>query len=88
MPHHYSLENLPTPNNKKIGFVKVPSHKAAVIRFSGFVNENTLKKKTDELQNWIKDQEMGIKGNFISARYDPPWIPWFLRRNEIMVSVF
>ena len=34
MPHHYTLENLPIPNNKTISFEKVPSHKAAAVKFS------------------------------------------------------
>jgi hypothetical protein len=87
MPKHYSLENLPVPNNKAVTFEKIPSHKVAVIRFSGFVNERTIKKKRNELETWITEQRVNPQGNFSSARYDPPWTLWFLRRNEVMVSV-
>jgi hypothetical protein len=87
MPKRYSLENLPVPNNKAVTFEKIPSHKVAVLRFSGFVNERILKKKTNELQTWITEQKINPQGNFSSARYDPPWTLWFLRRNEVIVSV-
>ncbi len=87
MPKHYSLENLPVPNNKAVAFEKIPSHKVAVLRFSGFVNERTLKKKRKELQTWITEQKIHPQGNFSSARYDPPWTFWFLRRNEVMISI-
>jgi hypothetical protein len=87
MPKRYSLENLPVPNNTAVTFEKVPSHKVAVLRFSGFVNDRNLKKKTNELQTWITEQKINPQGNFSSARYDPPWTLWFLRRNEVIVSV-
>ena len=87
MPKRYLLENLPVPNNKAVTFEKVPSHKVAVLRFSGFINERILKKKTNELQTWITEQKINPQGNFSSARYNPPWTLWFLRRNEIIASV-
>jgi hypothetical protein len=26
-------------------------------------------------------------GSPVWARYDPPWKPWFLRRNEVLIEV-
>lgn len=87
MPRRYTLESLPIPNNKEVTIEKIPSHTAAVLRFSGFVNERTLAEKTDELRAWITKQKITPQGIFSLARYNPPWTLWFLRRNEVMVSV-
>jgi hypothetical protein len=87
MPKKYTLEDLPKPNNKEVSFEEIHSYEAAVIRFAGFVNEKTILEKTDELKNWLKKQKIKPLGNFKTARYDPPWTPWFIRRNEIIVPV-
>jgi hypothetical protein len=63
LPKRYSLENLPVPNNKAVTVEKIPSHKVAVLRFSGLVNERTLKKKRKELQTWITEQKIHPQGN-------------------------
>jgi hypothetical protein len=28
-----------------------------------------------------------VVGEPIWARYDPPWTPWFRRRNEVLIAV-
>ena len=87
MPKKYSLKDLPIPNNKDVSFEEIQAFKAAVIRFSGFVNEKTNLEKTEELKNWLKKNKIQPQGNFQTARYDPPWTPWFLRRNEVVVQI-
>jgi hypothetical protein len=41
----------------------------------------------DKLENWIASQSLTVVGEPAWARYDPPFKPWFLRRNEILVPV-
>lgn len=87
MPSKYTLRTLPQPNNHKVVLTEVPSFRAAVLSFSGFVNEKTINKKTEELKNWIKEQKIKTTGLVQTARYNPPWTLWFLRRNEIIMQV-
>ncbi len=87
MPSKYTLAALPRPNNKEVSLRKVPAHKVATLRFSGFVNEKVIKKRTQELRSWLAKENLTAHGDFTVARYNPPWIPWFLRRNEIMARV-
>ncbi len=87
MPSNYTLETLPKPNNEKVHIKKVKSFKAAIIRFSGFVNQTIILKKTLELEDWVKKQELESLGEINTARYNPPWTPWFLRRNEIILRI-
>ena len=88
MPKQYTLKTLPLPNNHKVVLSENPPYRTAVISFSGFVNEKTILKKTEELKAWIIKEKLKIKGTVQTARYDPPWTPWFLRRNELQIKIF
>lgn len=74
----YTLETLPLPNNRRVTLFKVPSFRAIVVSFSGFVNEKIIIKKTEELKIWIKKQKLENMGVIQIARYDPPWTLLFL----------
>lgn len=87
MPKRYTLESLPKPGNKEVRIKKVSGYNAAAIRFSGFFNEKKISKKADELAAWVKKEGLKPKGSIIVAGYDPPWVPFFLARNEVMVIV-
>ncbi|WP_148266625.1 SOUL family heme-binding protein [Methanocella arvoryzae] len=87
MPGRYTLETLPRPDNESIGFTEIPDHKVAVIRFSGHSHEPKVREKIGELKDWLRGNDLEPKSSFRLARYDPPWIPGFLRHNEIMVDV-
>ncbi|MFC1905277.1 heme-binding protein [Chloroflexota bacterium] len=87
MPSKYTIDSLPQPNSEEIVFSKVEGYKAAVIRFSGFLNKKLVIKKQDELNDWLNSYNLTPKSAFISAQYNPPWIPGLFRRNEIIVKV-
>jgi ATP-dependent Zn protease len=87
MPNKYTLETLPLPNNSKVILTKVSTFKAAVISFSGLLNEKIITKKTEELKKWIKLQKLKDTNVIQIARYNPPWTLWFLRRNEILINL-
>jgi hypothetical protein len=87
MPAKYTLESLPEPVNKAISVRRVEPYKAAVLKFSGYMNEKTTAKKIQELQIWLKANKLEAKSGFITAQYNPPWIPGPFRRNEISAEV-
>lgn len=87
MPSKYNIESLPEPVNKTITIHKVEPHKAAVVKFSGYLNEKTATKKTQELEAWIKKNHLDYKPGFTLAQYNPPRIPGPLRRNEIIADL-
>lgn len=87
MPSSYRIDTLPKPNNPQIQIKEVPAKKMAVIRFSGLVNDEKLVSRTEELNAWIKTQNITPNGAPQLARYNPPWIlPWW-RRNEVMIPI-
>lgn len=87
MPSKYTLETLPIPRSTEIRFSVVPPHRAAVIRFSGYFQGERIERHKELLGQWIAQQGLTADGDFTIAGYDPPWVPWFLARNEVMVRV-
>ncbi len=87
MPSKFTLETLPEPQDNRITFRVVESRRIAVIRFAGRVHEQLARQKTEELQAWLSEKGIVPKSNFVLTLYNPPFIPGFLRRNEIIVDI-
>ncbi len=87
MPSQYTLDILPKPNNPLVNIKEIPEQKFAVIRFSGLVNEEKMRKKLSELEKWLASKKLKSIGQPELARYNPPWTLPFLRRNEVMVEI-
>jgi hypothetical protein len=87
MPSEYTLETLPLPKDDNIHFTLVPSHTMAAIRFSGYFQHDTIQKNKERIGQWLKKEGLKTEGDFIVAGYNPPWVPGFLARNEVMIEV-
>jgi hypothetical protein len=87
MPAEYTLETLPLPKDGNIHITLVPAHLMAAIRFSGYFQQNTINKNKERLSLWLKEENLETEGDFVVAGYNPPWIPGFLARNEIMIKI-
>lgn len=87
MPSEYRMENLPEPTDPRVTLKEVPARTLAAIRFSGSWSEERFQEHTEMLMEWLRKQGMQVTGTPTIARYDPPWTPWFMRRNEILVEV-
>jgi effector-binding domain-containing protein len=87
MPSEFTLETLPIPKNEAVRFTSVPSQTMAVIRFSGYFQERGVNKAKQHLSKWLEKEGLEPEGDFIVAGYNPPWVPWFLTRNEVMIVI-
>jgi hypothetical protein len=87
MPAAYTMDTLPKPRNPSVTLREVPGKRIAVLVFSGFSGEEKSQQKTDELLAWLKSKNLSAVGTPQLARYNPPWILPFLRRNEILIEV-
>jgi hypothetical protein len=87
MPSKYTIENLPQPTDERIRFLVEPEHTVAAIRYSGFWGSSRYEDHDRKLREWIQKRGLESAGEAVWARYDPPFMPWFLRRNEILVRV-
>jgi hypothetical protein len=87
MPHSYTLETLPEPNDHRIMFKEIKDQRVAVLRFSGRVKEKMAYEKIKKLREWLDKKGISPQSNFIVAQYNNPAVPGFLRRNEIIVAI-
>lgn len=84
MPKQYHEDNLPKPNNDQVTIRKLPGYDAVAIRFSGRNIEANLEEHRQKLDAYIAKNSLEIDGGPTYAFFDPPWTPWFLKRNEII----
>ena len=87
MPAKYTLEVLPVPDDPEVKLRQVPARRIAAVRYSGFWSEKNYQKNKTKLESWIQKMGFIISDNPIWARYNPPFTPWFLRRNEVLIPV-
>lgn len=87
MPATTSMDTLPEPVNPKVTLRQVPERRMAVVRYSGFWNEKGYLENKSKLEAWIIENGYTIVGDPIWARYNPPFTPWFMRRNEILMAI-
>ena len=87
MPPGMKLEDLPKPASPKVTLRAMPGYKAAVIRFSGWGFASTVKKKTKQLAAALERDGLRAAGASVSAFYNPPWTPPFMRRNEVIIEI-
>jgi hypothetical protein len=86
MPSEYTKETIPTPNDSAIRIREVPSRRLAAIRYSGTWSRKNYDQHLRELRDTLRQHGYQAVGEPIWARYDPPFKPWFLRRNEILTA--
>lgn len=87
MPASYTMSTIPKPTNPDVQIREVPPFRAAVIRFSGRWTEKNYAEHLGKLESWISENQLTVNGDPVWARYDPPFKPWFMRRNEILIPV-
>ena len=87
MPSSYTLATLPEPVDQNILLREVPAHRMAAVRYSGFWSEKKYLRYKKKLESWIREKGLTIVGEPVWARYNPPFTPWFLRRNEVLIPV-
>ena len=80
-----SVENeMPSPTDARVQLRTLAATRYAVVRFSGVASEKDVAEKTAQLDAFITMHQLQASGSPLLARYDPPWTPWFMRRNEVM----
>lgn len=87
LPDAMAKTDIPVPANSKVITKKVQSHDAAVLKFGGSWSTRLLAEKENELKNAVKAAGLETEGNVYFARFDPPWKPWFLKRNEAIIKL-
>lgn len=87
MERKYTLDTLPRPNDDRIRLLQRPARVVAVRRYSGGWSEARYIENRDALLGALARDNVTSSGPAELARYDSPFKPWFLRRNEVWVPV-
>lgn len=87
MPAFYTMETIPEPLDPDVVIREIPARSMAVIRYSGTWSEERYGEHLKKLIQWIQKNEIETIGEPVWARYNPPFMPWFLRRNEILIPI-
>lgn len=87
MPSSWTLDTLPRPNDPQVQLRPVAPTRTAALRFSGLTREPDIIRRTERLEAYLTQQGLKPAGAPTLARYDPPWQPWFMRRNEILIKL-
>ena len=87
LPSQYTLESAPVPVNPDVRLVQVPARQMVAVRYSGLWSAENYREALGQLTAFAQQRGLKLTGEPVYARYDPPFMPWFLRRNEILVEI-
>ncbi|KAL2892909.1 hypothetical protein RDABS01_008818 [Bienertia sinuspersici] len=88
LPAKYSkAEDAPKPLDERVVIKEEGEKKFGVVKFSGFVNDGIVKEKVERLKNELEKDGYKVIGDYLLARYNPPWTIPFLRTNEVFLPV-
>jgi len=87
LPRGVTLAAAPKPLDPRVTLREVESRTVAAIRYSGFWSDANYEEHLALLQQVLKSAGEAWTGDPIYARYDAPFMPWFLRRNEIWLQL-
>jgi len=85
VPSRYSASTVPKPLDPRIEIRTVPARRVAVWRYSGRWTQERYDQMERQLREAIVARGLRVNGPPVLARYDPPFMPWFMRRNEVLI---
>jgi hypothetical protein len=87
LPKGVTLESAPEPLDSRVRLRLVPAARWAVIRYSGTWSQSNYEEHLELLKAALDKAGVATQGEPVLARYNAPFTPWFLRRNEIWLAV-
>jgi hypothetical protein len=86
MPAKYDRSTLPVAP-AGIVITEIPAREMAAVRFSGGQDDALLARQERRLRDWMAECRFEAAGAPEYAFYNSPYIPPFLRRNEVLIPV-
>lgn len=87
LPGKFDLRTAPRPLDPRIRIAAVPPRLVAALRFSGRAYAQEVMVREKELLRVLRENGLSAKGSPFLMRYNSPFAPGFLRRNEVGVEI-
>lgn len=87
LPADVEIDSAPVPADPRVRIRQLPPSLTAVARYSGRWSQAAYRQHVEQLRAAIVADGLTAIGEPRFARFDPPFKPWFLRRNEVHIDV-
>ncbi len=87
MPGEMKLEAMPGTVDATLSKHRASGGLFAAVTFSGLANDELFERKAKALLSVLGNSGYEAAGGPVYARYNGPWTPFFMRRNEVLVPV-
>lgn len=87
LPSSYTLATAPQPLDPTVQIREVPAQLIACWRYSGRWTASNYRDHEALLRERIKARGLIAAGDPVLARYNAPFTPWFMRRNEVLIAL-
>lgn len=87
VPSAYTRESAPKPLDPSVYIREVPAQRIASWRYSGRWTEANFREGERQLREHMAKEGLEANGAAMIARYNSPFMPAFLRRNEVLIPV-
>jgi hypothetical protein len=87
LPKGVTAATAPEPLDTRVTLRDITANRVAVIRYSGFWSDANYNQHLEKLQAALHAAGLTWEGEAVYSRYNAPFTPWFLRRNEIWLQL-
>ena len=87
LPTKFTMENAPRPTSGAVSLVVVKGQTYAVAHYSGRSSDQNFIRNARKLSEALKRDGVKTSGDPIKATFNGPFMPFFLRRNEVMIPI-
>ncbi|KAI5325780.1 PREDICTED: heme-binding [Prunus dulcis] len=88
LPSKYEkAEEAPRPVDERVVIREEGERKYGVVTFRGVATDEVVEEKVEKLKQSLERDGYKIIGEFLLARYNPPWTLPPFRTNEVMIPI-
>jgi hypothetical protein len=87
LPATMKTGEVPAPLDAAVQIQTRPAGTFATLRMRGRRQGKSREKALQEIKSVLEGSGWRVEGQPEFAFYDPPWIPWFLEKNEVLWRV-
>ena len=87
MPGGKEQDEIPDPLDERVKITTQNPREMAVIRFKGYAGREDVHDVKSRLLEGLQKAGITPQGQFVLMRYNAPWTPGFLRRNEVGIEI-